>query len=83
MKMTLVVHTSDDVCHHVVQGMTVKLRPCLYLQACGCFKWEFSAGTGVKIVCQADMAHIFGFVLYFVRSYVDSGTKPEYYYYYD
>ena len=52
----------------VVEGMTVKLRP--YLRSNleeAVSDGKPHAEKGIKIVCLADMARVFEFVLYFVR----------------
>ena len=53
----------------VVQGMTVKLRPCLRFRACGwgCVRWKAPAGKGVVGLLSWHGSHFWVYILHFVR----------------
>ena len=68
----------------VVQGMTVKLRPCLHFLACGwgSVRWKALAGKGVVGLLSWHGSHFWVCITFCKVRHGDSVTKPDYYYYY-
>ena len=66
----------------VVQGMTVKLRPCLRFWACGwgCVRWKAPAGKGVVGLLSWHGSHFWVCITFCKVRHGDSVTKPETYY---
>ena len=64
----------------VVQGMTVKLQPCLRFRAggWGCVKWKASAGKGVVGMLSWHGSHFWVCITFCKVCHGGSVTKPDY-----